>query len=78
MDINLADLLSGRMQRVKSMKELFLGTFFADDELDIIDQNLGKTHLMHSIGRFILEQNPDMKVLYVTSEVFTNEVIDVY
>lgn len=37
---------------------------------------LGKTHLMHSIGRFILEQNPDMKVLYVTSEMFTNEVID--
>ena len=37
---------------------------------------LGKTHLMHSIGRFILEQNPDMKVLYVTAEVFTNEVID--
>ena len=37
---------------------------------------LGKTHLMHSIGRYILEQNPDMKVLYVTSEVFTNEVID--
>ena len=33
---------------------------------------LGKTHLMHSIGRFILEQNPNMKVLYVTSEVFTN------
>ena len=31
---------------------------------------------MHSIGRFILEQNPNMKVLYVTSEVFTNEVID--
>lgn len=37
---------------------------------------LGKTHLMHSIGRFILEQNPNMKILYVTSEVFTNEVID--
>ena len=37
---------------------------------------LGKTHLMHSIGHFILEQNPKMKVLYVTSEVFTNEVID--
>ncbi|MBD5449096.1 MAG: chromosomal replication initiator protein DnaA [Lachnospiraceae bacterium] len=37
---------------------------------------LGKTHLMHSIGRFILEQNPNIKVLYVTSEVFTNEVID--
>ena len=37
---------------------------------------LGKTHLIHSIGHFILEQNPSMKVLYVTSEVFTNEVID--
>jgi len=37
---------------------------------------LGKTHLMHSIGHFILEQNHDKKVLYVTSEEFTNEVIE--
>lgn len=37
---------------------------------------LGKTHLMHSIGHFILEQNPNKKVLYVTSESFTNEVIE--
>ena len=37
---------------------------------------LGKTHLMHSIGHFIMEQNPDKKVLYVTSEDFTNEVIE--
>ena len=37
---------------------------------------LGKTHLMHSIGHFILEENPSMKVLYVTSEEFTNEVIE--
>ena len=37
---------------------------------------LGKTHLMHSIGHFILDQNPDKKVLYVTSENFTNEVIE--
>ena len=37
---------------------------------------LGKTHLMHSIGHFILEQNSNTKVLYVTSEAFTNEVIE--
>ena len=37
---------------------------------------LGKTHLMHSIAHYILEQNQNKKVLYVTSESFTNELID--
>lgn len=37
---------------------------------------LGKTHLMHSIGNFILDRNPDIKIRCVTSEVFTNEVIN--
>ena len=37
---------------------------------------LGKTHLMHSIGHFILEKNPNSKIIYVTSEEFTNEVIE--
>ncbi len=37
---------------------------------------LGKTHLMHSIGHFILEKNPNAKIIYVTSEEFTNEVIE--
>ena len=39
---------------------------------------LGKTHLMHSVAHFVLNQNPDTKVLYVTSEKFTNELIDSY
>ena len=37
---------------------------------------LGKTHLMHSIAHFIIENDDDSKVLYVTSEEFTNELIE--
>ena len=37
---------------------------------------LGKTHLMQSIANFILKNNPKAKILYVTSEKFTNELID--
>lgn len=36
---------------------------------------LGKTHLMQAVGNNILENNPDAKVIYVTSEEFVNEVI---
>jgi len=37
---------------------------------------LGKTHLMHAIGQFVLEHSNRMKVSYVTSEKFTNEMIN--
>ena len=37
---------------------------------------LGKTHLMNAIAHFILENKPEINILYVTSEQFTNEVID--
>jgi len=37
---------------------------------------LGKTHIMHAVGNFINRKRSDLKVVYVTSERFTNELID--
>ena len=36
---------------------------------------LGKTHLMQAIGHFIHKSDPKKKILYMTSESFTNEMI---
>lgn len=37
---------------------------------------LGKTHLMHAIGNFIINNNPSCRVMYVPSETFTNEIVE--
>lgn len=58
---------------------------FAVSEAPVTDYNplfihggvgLGKTHLMHAIGNRIIQKNPKMKVLYVTSEKFINELVN--
>lgn len=36
---------------------------------------LGKTHLMHAIGHYIHGEHPDYKILYISSENFTNDVV---
>ena len=45
-------------------------------QLPNLRERLGKTHLMHSVAHYILQKDASKKVLYVTSEVFTNELID--
>ncbi|HEX8932223.1 MAG TPA: chromosomal replication initiator protein DnaA [Patescibacteria group bacterium] len=37
---------------------------------------VGKTHLMHAIANSVYQKTPDKKIIYITSEEFTNEVVD--
>ena len=36
---------------------------------------LGKTHLLHSVAHYVLSKHPDYRIIYVTSEDFTNELV---
>ena len=37
---------------------------------------LGKTHLMHAVGRYVLQHDPTLKLTYISSERFMNEMIN--
>tara|TARA_B100001123_G_scaffold432620_1_gene555974 strand:+ start:2613 stop:3932 length:1320 start_codon:yes stop_codon:yes gene_type:complete len=37
---------------------------------------LGKTHLMHAIGQYVLRNNPSLRLTYISSERFMNEMIN--
>ncbi len=40
------------------------------------DSGLGKTHLMHAIANYVKMMNPSLNIVYISAEMFTNELVD--
>ena len=75
---NFSTFVVGSNNKYAHAAALAVATLPSDDYNPLFvygGSGLGKTHLMHAIGHHILQNYPKLKPLYVSSEMFTNEMI---
>ena len=75
---NFSTFVVGNNNKYAHAAALAVATVPSDDYNPLFlygESGLGKTHLMHAIGHHILQNHPKLKPLYVSSEMFTNEMI---
>ena len=75
---NFSTFVVGSNNKYAHAAALAVATLPSDDYNPLFvygGSGLGKTHLMHAIGHHILQNHPKLKPLYVSSEMFTNEMI---
>ena len=75
---NFSTFVVGSNNKYAHAAALAVATLPSDDYNPLFvygGSGLGKTHLMHAIGHHILQNHPNLKPLYVSSEMFTNEMI---